>query len=124
MVGWHHRLNGHEFDQTLGDSRGQGSLACHSPWACKEFDMTQRLNSNSGEHAACLSPPSPPLGSTGRRTASSWIRGTSCALRVTAHLNSPSQAYSVQAQGSDTDLCFPEAIFCILATLCPSELLG
>ena len=60
MVGWHHRLNGHEFDQTLGDSRGQGSLACHSPWACKEFDMTQRLNSNSGEHAACLSPPALP----------------------------------------------------------------
>ena len=32
MVGWHHQLNGHEFEQTLGDSEGQGSLACCSPW--------------------------------------------------------------------------------------------
>ena len=32
MVGWHHRLNGHEFEQTLGDSGGQGSLTCCSPW--------------------------------------------------------------------------------------------
>ena len=36
MVGWHHRLNGHEFDQTLGDSDGQGSLACCSLWGHKE----------------------------------------------------------------------------------------
>ena len=35
MVGWHRRLNGHEFDQTLGDSEGQGSLACCSPWGCR-----------------------------------------------------------------------------------------
>ena len=39
MVGWHHRLNGHEFEQTLGDSEGQGSLACCSLWGCKELDM-------------------------------------------------------------------------------------
>ena len=32
MVGWHHQLNGHEFEQTLGDSEGEGSLACCSPW--------------------------------------------------------------------------------------------
>ena len=32
MVGWHHRLSGHEFEQTLGDSEGQGSLVCCSPW--------------------------------------------------------------------------------------------
>ena len=38
--GWHHRLNGHEFDQTLEDSRGQGSLVCYSPGGCNEFDMT------------------------------------------------------------------------------------
>ena len=47
MVGWHHRLNGHEFEQTLGDSEGQGSLACCSPWARKELDMTEQLNNNS-----------------------------------------------------------------------------
>ena len=40
MVGWHHRFNGHEFEQTLGDGEGQGSLACCSPWGCKELDMT------------------------------------------------------------------------------------
>ena len=41
MIGWHHRLNGHEFEQTLGDSEGQGSLACCSPWSHKESDMTE-----------------------------------------------------------------------------------
>ena len=47
MVGWHHQLNGHEFEQTQGDSsKGQGSLACGSPWGCKELDMTERLNNN------------------------------------------------------------------------------
>ena len=44
MVGWHHRLNGHEFEQTLGDSEGQGSLMCCSPWGWKEPDMTEQLN--------------------------------------------------------------------------------
>ena len=46
MVGWHHRLNGHEFEQTPGDSEGQGSLACCSPWGCKQLDMTELLNHN------------------------------------------------------------------------------
>ena len=36
----------HEFEQTPGDSEGQGSLACYSPWGCKELDMTQQLNNN------------------------------------------------------------------------------
>ena len=40
MVGWHHRLNGHEFDQTPGHSEGQGSLVCCSPQARKESDTT------------------------------------------------------------------------------------
>ena len=47
MVGWHHWLNGHEFEQTQGDGEGQGSLACCSPWSCKELDMTERLNGKS-----------------------------------------------------------------------------
>ena len=42
MVGWHHQLNGCESEQTLGDSEGQGSLACCSPWGHKESDMTER----------------------------------------------------------------------------------
>ena len=46
MVGWHHQLNGHEFEQTPGDSEGQGSLACCSPWGRKESDTTERLNNN------------------------------------------------------------------------------
>ena len=44
MVGWHHQLNGHEFEQTLGDGEGQGSLACCSPWGRKELDTTEQLN--------------------------------------------------------------------------------
>ena len=47
MVGWHHRHNRHEFEQTPGDSEGQGSLACCSPWGHKESDTTERLNNNS-----------------------------------------------------------------------------
>ena len=44
MVGWHYRLNGLEFEQTLGDSERQGSLVCCSPWGSKELDMTEQLN--------------------------------------------------------------------------------
>ena len=44
MVGWHHLLNGHEFESTLGVGDGQGSLVCCSPWGRKESDMTERLN--------------------------------------------------------------------------------
>ena len=40
MVGWHHQLNGHEFEQILRDSEGQGSLACCSPEGCKGLDAT------------------------------------------------------------------------------------
>ena len=43
MIGWHHRLNGHEFEQTLGDGEGQGSLVCCSPWGHR-VDMTGWLN--------------------------------------------------------------------------------
>ena len=44
MGGWHHQFDGHEFDQVLGVSDGQGNLVCCSPWGCKESDMTERLN--------------------------------------------------------------------------------
>ena len=47
MVGWHHQLNGHEFEQTPGDGEGQGGLACCSLWGRKESDTTQQLNNNS-----------------------------------------------------------------------------
>ena len=52
VVGWHHWLNGHELEQTLGDSEGDGSLACCSPWGHKDSDMTELLNSNS---ISCMS---------------------------------------------------------------------
>ena len=41
MVEWHHRLSGHEFEETLGDCEGQRNLTCCSPWDCKELDMTE-----------------------------------------------------------------------------------
>ena len=44
MVGWHPRLDGHEFEQALGVGEGQGSLVCCHPRDCKELDMTERLN--------------------------------------------------------------------------------
>jgi len=46
MVVWHHRVNGHEFEQAPGDGEGQGNLVCFSPWGCKMLDTTQQLNIN------------------------------------------------------------------------------
>ena len=43
MVGWHHQLNGHEFEQAPEDGEGRGSLACCSPWGHKESDMMESL---------------------------------------------------------------------------------
>ena len=43
MVGWHHQLNGHEFEQAPGIGDGQGGLVCCSPWGRKESDMTEQL---------------------------------------------------------------------------------
>ena len=44
IVGWHHLLYGHEFEQASGVGDGQGSLACCSSWGCKELDTTEHLN--------------------------------------------------------------------------------
>ena len=41
LVGWYHQFNGHEFEQAPGDGKEQGSLACCSPWWCKESDATE-----------------------------------------------------------------------------------
>ena len=46
MVGWHHQLNGYEFEQPLGNGEGQGSLECCSPWGSKQLDVTEQLNNN------------------------------------------------------------------------------
>ena len=69
MVGWHHQLNGHEFEQTPGDSEGQGSLVCCSPWGCKEPDTTEWLNKNNNAR----------LRSCGREEQSRW---TGCSARA------------------------------------------
>ena len=53
MVGWHHQLNGHEFEKTLGYGDGQGRLVRCSPWGHKESDMTEQLNNNN--YIICLS---------------------------------------------------------------------
>ena len=47
MVGWHHQHNRHEYEQALGDSEGQRSLACHSPWGHKELDTNLVTENNS-----------------------------------------------------------------------------
>ena len=44
MVGWHHRFNGHEFEQALGDGEGQGSQVCYNSWGCKVLDISEQLN--------------------------------------------------------------------------------
>ena len=46
MVGWHHLLNRHEFEQAPGDGDGQGNLVYCSPRGCKESDTTEQLNNN------------------------------------------------------------------------------
>ena len=46
MTGWHHQLNGHEFEQTPEDSEGQGGLVSCSPWGCKESDTTKSAKSD------------------------------------------------------------------------------
>ena len=56
VVGWHHQLNGRQFQQPLGDSEGQGSLVCYSLWGPKTQDTTERLNNiyNVADSQSCL----------------------------------------------------------------------
>ena len=53
MVGWHHQLNGHECEQTLGDGEGQESLVCCRLWGCEESDMTLQLNNMCMTESVC-----------------------------------------------------------------------
>ena len=54
MAGWHHQLDGHEFDQASGVGDGQGSLECCDSWGRKESDTTERLNSTELYHMVVL----------------------------------------------------------------------
>ena len=56
IVGWHHQLNGHEFDQAPGDGEGEGSLECYSWWGLEELDTTWYLN-DSNSYAVLILPP-------------------------------------------------------------------
>ena len=102
MVGWHHQLNGHEFEQTLEDSKGQGGLACCSPWGRKELDTAQQLNNRLSPQI----PRSPPLTlikaelQTGEL---SLINGVSLATQV----NRESQSSEI-ATTADGKLMSPE----------------
>ena len=51
MVGWHHQVNGHEFEQTPEDSEGQEILACCNPGGCKELETTLQLNKQTNKKA-------------------------------------------------------------------------
>ena len=53
MIGWHHQLNGHEFEQTVGDGKGQGSLACCRSWGHKESDTTEQLTNCTSPNSIC-----------------------------------------------------------------------
>ena len=54
MIGWHHGLKGHEFEQAPGDVAGQGDLGCYSQWGCKECDITEQLQDNNYHLQICL----------------------------------------------------------------------
>ena len=54
MVGWHHQLSGHEFEQVPGDGEGERSLACCSPWGRKELDITEQPNNHILKISSCI----------------------------------------------------------------------
>ena len=60
MVGWHHQLNGHEFEQAPGDGGGQGGLACCSPWDRKELNTAEQLNNKAKTVTVWLGSPDSP----------------------------------------------------------------
>ena len=74
MVGWHHQLNGHEFEQILGESEGQGSLACCHPWGCKELDMTEQQRERRQWHPTSVLLPGKSHGQRSLVGCSPWGR--------------------------------------------------
>ena len=95
MVGWYNRLYGHEFEQALGDSEGQGSLACRIQWRCKELDITERLNNKSNAEISSITkrssdPGIGPPGGPGQRGAFSR-QGFLSNHRQPIHLSSPNR---------------------------------
>ena len=79
MVGWYHRLNGHEFEQALGNGEGQGSLVCCSPWGCKELDIAAAAAAKSPQSCPTLcdpidgSPPGSPVPGILQARTLEWV---------------------------------------------------
>ena len=77
MVGRHHRLNGYEFEQTLGVGDGQGSLVCCSPWGLKEWEMTKQLTEliihSTRQHVQRLPVPDAAVSAAPDIRASTWL---------------------------------------------------
>ena len=107
MVGWHHGLNGHEFEQTPGSGEGQGSLGCCSPWGHKELDTTEQLNNNivgmrcalnqiyNLEHVTCNV-----WGESGVLGRCGWAWGKSrCSVLLSGYKNDFSAAHSGDESG-------------------------
>ena len=91
MVGWHHRLSGHEFGQVLGDGEGQRSPVCCSPRGRKESDTSERLNNNNRNNSGNV--PQVLLFRCFREELKQRIRGRACPLKGSPHrLCSPYKA--------------------------------
>ena len=71
---YHYRLNGHEFEQTLGDSEGQSSLVCYTPRGCKELYMTYRLNDSNNKLTIALISAQGKQATNEKIPASPWVR--------------------------------------------------
>ena len=85
IVGWHHGFNGHEFEQTQGDTEGQGSLLCCGPYGHKELDRTQRLYNNNSGWTKALRTPAP--GKAPSELASMVLQDIPQSTRRTRHWN-------------------------------------
>ena len=106
MVGWHHQLNEHEFEQTPGDGEGKGSLVSCSPWGHKGSDMTYRLDSNNNPEyfpGACEDSSAKPKRTwekTKRRSSRNMQVGSGIKQRLEAKFKSQHSLILIQAQSS------------------------
>ena len=78
MVGWHHQLDGHEFEQAPGVGDGQGSLVCCSPWGHREPDVTEQLNNDNKKSEYRMVPSSPQVSTNLPSTSNPWKLCISC----------------------------------------------
>ena len=85
MIGWHHRVNVHESEQTRGDSEGQGSLACCSLLSCKESDLSYQLSNNN-------------------KTQTEKPRDHHCVMRLDSEVKPPSFSFTSLAESVESEL--------------------